>query len=139
MERKPTEHIKWSDEFSVNVDLIDRQHKEFVQVLNELYDVTMSQGSSKTINDVFKMLDLYTNYHFATEEKYFDEFNFEGSEEHKEAHRAFVQRLGDFKARHDKGEDIVLELLDTTEDWLVNHLAYYDKKYTECFNEHGLK
>lgn len=30
------------------------------------------------------------------------------------------------------------ELLDLLEDWLVDHLAVMDKKYTACFNEHGL-
>jgi hemerythrin-like metal-binding protein len=132
-------HIDWSDEFSVHVELIDRQHKEFVKVLNELYDCTLIPGRSKDVPDIFRRLDQYVTYHFSTEEKYFDEFKYEDSVDHKNAHQGFITKLNEYKDRYEKGEDIVLELLDFTEDWLVYHLAYYDKKYTKCFNEHGLK
>jgi len=35
----------------------------------------------------------YGNFHFATEEKYFDEFNYEDTEEHKKRHQEFRDKL----------------------------------------------
>jgi len=130
--------IEWKEEYSVNVKIIDEQHKHFVGILNKLYEAVQG-GKEEKLPEIIDELVSYAKVHFATEEKYFDEFDFEGSAEHKEEHKKLTARVGEFLAR--KNEDplkVSYELLDFLEDWLVHHLAELDKKYTSCFNEHGL-
>ena len=78
--------------------------------------------------------------HFATEEKYFDEFKYEGAEEHKAEHRKLEKSVADMQKRAKAGDlTFTVELLDFFEDWLIKHLAEMDQKYVKCFNEHGLR
>lgn len=131
--------IQWSEEHSVNVKEIDDQHKKFIEILNEFYDA-ITKGSGR--GELDKLLDKITEYaswHFSTEEGYFDEFKYEGSEEHKKEHQKIKDRISAFK--HKKGTNEIeyySDLIDFLEEWLVDHLDVMDKKYIECFNGHGL-
>jgi hemerythrin-like metal-binding protein len=130
--------IAWSSELSVNVKEIDEQHRYFVTILNKLYAASLSLGGQAKIPQLFMELGKYGTEHFSTEEKYFDKFNYAGAFEHKEAHKKFNAAIGQYAVRIKQGQDITLELLDFVENWLIDHLSSFDKKYTQCFNEHGL-
>lgn len=134
--------IPWDKEYSVNVVEIDDQHKYFIGLMNELYDVMLTKNSNKKIQEVFEKLVLYANVHFATEEKYFDQFNYELADEHKREHKKLTIKIEEFKNLYqEKPQDtfeITKDLIDFLENWLVDHLANQDKKYVECFNKNGL-
>lgn len=89
--------------------------------------------------DILRELRAYSEFHFTAEEKYFDQFNYEGAAEQKHEHEKFrrmIDLLGG-KIRKD-GTEATFELLDFLEDWFVVHIINLDKQYTKCFNEHGL-
>jgi methyl-accepting chemotaxis protein/hemerythrin len=130
--------IAWSNDLSVNVKVIDKQHQHFIEILNSLYNTVLIEGDQKVVDKMFKELKKYANYHFATEEKLFKKFAYPEAQEHIEAHQKLNQELKAFEARKKKGEDIVSDLLNFMEDWLVSHLNYMDKKYSQWFNDHGL-
>lgn len=131
--------IPWTSDLSVNVKEIDEQHKTFLGILNSLYELMMEPEASREIKDILRQLEAYTTFHFATEEKYFDKFNYEFAEEHKKEHRKLLVKMEEFNKRLDSEGSLVLSgLLDFLSDWLVGHLSNQDKKYTKCFNEHGL-
>lgn len=83
------EQIIWKPDYSVHVKEIDEQHQNFVHILDTLYDAIQKGETEKILNDTFAQLMRYKEFHFATEEKYFDEFNYEGAEVHKKAHQDF--------------------------------------------------
>jgi hemerythrin-like metal-binding protein len=133
--------FEWSDKLSVNVKEIDAQHKHFIEILNEVYDYVINKEVENVIKIGLVKLTDYAKVHFATEEKYFDMFNYEHAVEHKEAHRKLVAAINDFIKEKENTTDIymlTIDLIDLLEDWLVNHLGTMDKRYTKCFNEHGL-
>jgi hemerythrin len=131
--------IEWTEELSVNVKEIDDQHKHFVGLIDDLYSAIMSNKADNLLNGVIDDLVKYAGIHFDTEEKYFDKFQYEHGDEHKVAHSALTARVLEFS--NDKSENrtaLAMKLLDFLENWLVEHLEIHDKKYTKCFNEHGL-
>lgn len=124
---------------SVGVEEIDGQHKIFVGILSDLHDLLFRGATEPALSLLIKQLESYALFHFATEERYFDKFNYELADEHKKIHRDLENSIANFKLRLEKeGTDILRELLDFMEEWLVDHLEIQDKKYTACFNEHGL-
>lgn len=132
--------IPWSKDLSVNVKEIDEQHETFLTILNSLYLVLKKDDSDQEISNTLKQLLSYTNFHFATEEKYFDKFNYEFSDEHKKAHQDLKIEVGKFQKRFEaEGSQILFDLLDFLENWVVGHLIGHDKKYVNCFNENGLE
>lgn len=131
--------IIWDEAHSVNVKEIDDQHKYFINLLNEFYRYIAENKDRDFLGEnLVKLID-YAKEHFATEEKYFDLFNYENTVEHKEEHRQLENKVADFYQEFlENKKDISVEIIDFLEDWLVDHLDTQDKKYTKCFNEHGL-
>lgn len=131
--------FEWKEEYSVGVEMIDEQHKVFIGIINELYTAIMEKKEKIILDDVFKQLVAYTQFHFQTEERYFDEFQYEGSEEHKAAHKKLCDQIAELETKREGIMENPFELMDFLEDWLVDHIMGMDKKYGPCFNEHGLK
>lgn len=130
----------WNDEYLLGIKEIDSQHKIFVATLTELYEAIYSGKAANILNETFKKLTDYAKHHFATEEKYFDKFKYEGAEEHKNEHKKFKEKINSLakEIETDKTK-ISFELIDFLEDWLVEHVSTMDKKYVQCFKENGLK
>jgi hemerythrin len=126
----------WKEEYSVNVKQLDDQHKFFLGIMDKCYGAMQEKTEIRKI--IGELID-YAELHFKTEEKYFDEFHYSEAPEHKRAHQELRDKI---KLIISKDEidptQLALELLDFLEDWLVDHLANVDKKYSRCFNEHGL-
>lgn len=132
--------IKWDDSFSVNVAEIDGQHQKLVALINTLNDA-MRQGKGKDVLDktVAELIN-YAATHFKTEEKYFDQFGYPETEEHKKEHSDFVRKVSEFKKGMDERRlGLTIEVMDFLSHWLTNHIKGTDKKYSRFFNEKGLK
>lgn len=134
------EKIEWSDDLALGIAVIDEQHHHFVDLINEFYDALAAQKEHAVLGYYLATLSQYAEEHFATEEKYFQEFQYPQAAEHIEAHRDLSNRLNKLIADFDKGgQKVAAALLDFLTDWLENHLAKEDKKYVQCFHQHGLK
>lgn len=134
--------LNWSPQYSVGVKIIDDQHKEFMDTFNELYDALLNNEAEEKLAVTLKKLSDYAEYHFALEEKYFKDFDYDGAEEHIKQHDDFRAQLGEFKKHFFKENDLkqlALELVDLLENWLIKHVVETDQKYVACFKEHGLE
>ncbi len=131
--------IKWDDNFSVKVKEIDEQHKKLVEMINALHDA-MSEGKSKEIlSDIIQKMIEYTDFHFKTEEKYFDKFDYPDSKKHKAEHINFVQKVTEFHDGYKSGKVFLsIEVMDFLKNWLHSHITGSDKNYTSFFNSKGL-
>ena len=134
--------ILWRDEYSVNVKLIDDQHKHFIDILNEVIGCIPPAHGEKNLGLLIEQLSEHIDVHFETEESYFDQFhctNIE-EEEHRKRHQEFRERVADLKQRYADGQtDLVMEIVSMMGDWIVHHIMTYDKRYVSCFNEHGVR
>jgi hemerythrin-like metal-binding protein len=137
---KKRERFVWKDEYSVNVHEIDEQHKQILEIINHLMDIISElPKKEEDIKNVIHDLVVYKTNHFATEDKYFHRFNYEGTVEHKIAHKRFDEKM-DTLARKYKKDAVghAFALIDFLEDWFISHIMRTDHKYITFFNEHGL-
>ena len=131
--------FKWDDSLSVQIPEIDNQHQKLIEIINSLYDAFMNQALSERVNEIIKDLTDYAGYHFTTEEKYFDRFNYEKTQEHKKEHKDFVNKLEDFKAKADRNpKALTYEMMTFLRNWLQDHIKGTDRQYVECFKSNGL-
>ena len=132
--------FEWKDEYAFGIQIIDDQHKKFVETLNKLHDAIVSDQTKEMLSGIFWDLSEYAVFHFNTEEMYFEEFGYEGAEDHKKHHREFREKMIEFQNQYNEGKaSISIDLMKFLEDWLTNHLRDVDAKYVQCFKEHGLK
>jgi hemerythrin len=132
--------IQWNEALSVQVAEIDGQHKRLIAMIGEL-DGAMREGKGRDVmGKIVNGLIGYTGTHFATEEKYFDQFGYPEADSHKAEHRNFVQKVSEFKAGFEAGRlGLSIQVMDFLSDWLKGHISGTDKKYAPFFKEKGLK
>lgn len=138
IELKPK--LEWEEKYSVGVLEIDSQHKKLFAVINELIDIIGGRFEQEAVAKVIGELLEYKKIHFATEEKYFEKFSYEGATEHIKKHQEFGEKLAFVQAEYK--DDLInfsFALIEFLEDWLIDHLMNEDQKYKECFAASGLK
>jgi len=137
--QQDSKQLMWKDEYSVGVKEIDDQHKELFVIINHLIEVINAIPREEEVAAILGKIVEYKIAHFATEEKYFHEFGFEGTAEHEEAHQTFNEKLAETQAAF-QGDTMgfAFAAVDFLEDWLIEHLMTMDQKYKQCFSEHGL-
>jgi len=132
--------IKWDDNLSVNVAEIDGQHRGLIAMINELHDAMKTGKGRDIMEKIVNSLVVYAALHFRTEEKYFVEFGYPDTENHKMEHAAFVDKVSNFKDElEDRKLSLTIDMMDFLGDWLQHHIMGTDKKYTGFFNENGLR
>lgn len=131
--------ILWDESLGVNVKEIDTQHQKLIDLINELHDAMKGGKGKEVLQEILNGLADYTVYHFNTEEKYFAEFHYDKSVEHKGQHKEFVEKVVEFKKKFEADEvGLTIEIMHFLKDWTVEHIKGSDKEFTKCFNEHGL-
>ena len=129
--------IKWDNKFSVGYKVFDEQHIRLIEILNDVESLIKDKSIHNDLlydkmNVLFNELLDYTVYHFETEEKVFEQKDYENTEEHKEEHSIFIENVKEKVASFKLGEDerkVALEIYNTLLDWLMNHILGADKKY----------
>ncbi len=131
--------ILWDNTLMVNVGKIDNQHKTLIKTLNELYNVAQTSSDKEDLAPIFEELVKYTVEHFATEEKFMEEYRFPQFTAHKKEHEDLTAQVVAFKKDFDNGtETISFELLDFLRKWLTHHIIITDKGYSAFLNGKGV-
>ena len=132
--------VEWRDEYSVDIQEIDEQHKCLVNIMNELYTALVNKSDRDLVADVLDKLIEYTKVHFAVEETLMRIFHYEDYEAHKAIHDDIVAKVLDYHGQFQAGNDKVgMELLMFLKEWLFDHINKVDKAYTKTFHKAGVK
>jgi hemerythrin len=132
--------IQWNETLSVSIAEIDRQHQKLVGMINDLNDEMRKGRGKEILGKIVNELIGYSVTHFKMEEKYFDQFGYPDTENHKAAHADFIQKVTEFKNDFSTGKKgLTIEIMDFLSDWLQKHIKGTDKKYVPFLQEKGLK
>ncbi|PWR75324.1 bacteriohemerythrin [Methanospirillum stamsii] len=131
--------MKWSEDLSVHISEIDEQHKNLINLINSLHEAMLERKGKEIMGDILDKLAAYTVYHFSTEEKYMNQFEYIGLLSHKKEHDAFVSKVESFIADYQANKlGISMEVMSFLKNWVSNHIKGTDKKYSETFQKNGL-
>jgi len=124
--------VIWNDSFSVGVASIDDQHKVLVTMINELFEAC-KQGvmeADMAFLEIIKGALDYAETHFADEEDLLYEANYPHLDEQKDQHETFVAEVQKTIEEFEAGNLEPIYLARFLKNWLLNHIAVFDKKYT---------
>ena len=121
-------YLKWTKDLDTGIDVIDGQHRQIVDYINQLHDAKVTENEqviSKVLGDTIE----YTVSHFGFEETLLEDAGYEFIRPHKKVHELFIKRINEYKQRFDSGEDVAEELLDLLSRWLFSHIRNDDAAY----------
>jgi hemerythrin len=131
--------ISWSDALAVNIKELDDQHKCLIELVNKLHDSMKAGQGNAVIGPILSDLLSYTSFHFATEEKYFQQYGYPEFPRHKREHDELTQKTKALNASYRQGKlTITLDVMTFLKDWLSNHILVSDKKYSSFLGSRGL-
>ncbi len=130
--------IDWSDDYSVKVQSIDKQHQKLVELINSLHSA-MKQGKGKeAIEIVIRDLISYTKVHFAHEESLMEKYSYPGFLKHKAVHDELVKQVMEIEKNFREGKTIISQdILNFLKRWLVDHILAADKQYSSLLTGKG--
>ncbi len=132
--------VTWNEDLSVNVAQIDLQHKELINMINDLHEAMKQRRAKDVLRKIIDGLINYTAKHFKLEEDYFAQFDYPETAHHKREHAAFVQKVTEFSVDFENGKkSLTIEVMKFLGDWMQKHIKGTDQKYTQFFNAKGLK
>lgn len=132
---------QWEAKYSVDIEVIDHQHKRLIEYINELSMASAYRSfeNRQRVQDVLVKLVDYTISHFSFEEELMEEAGYPMLAPHIKVHEAFVNRVAFFKQRFEDGEDISKQLTMDLQMWLVNHIQQDDADYKDIVKKALLK
>ena len=134
-----TDLIQWSDQFSVNIQEIDEQHKVLVDLLNQLHNAIREHHGRATSREILNRLAEYTRTHFLLEESLMRLTHYPGFDIHKKQHQELMQQVDTLQQKVDKEKvAISFELLHFLRNWLIQHINDSDKRFGAHFDKVGL-
>lgn len=133
--------ITWKEAYNLGILEIDPQHQKLIGIINKLYSAMQASTEKAEMKTILNELADYADYHFSTEEKHFEEFNYIDKVEHTNSHNAYKEKIAQFSKEYEANESNTLpfDLMDYLGGWWTGHILGEDRKYVGCFHEHGLK
>ena len=135
--------ISWKEEYELGISEIDEQHKKMLSIINDLHDLMglEEKAEQDNIDKIIKEMEDYAIYHFKTEEKYFQLFDYENNESHTAIHNQYVEKVNNWRERYDDGKDpaIFFEIFNYLQDWWIWHICHTDRDYVPFMRANGVE
>lgn len=133
--------ILWMESYSVGVPSIDDQHKQLIELNNQLFHAIMEDRGRDVVLDVLGELAEYATRHFSHEEDLLNEYGFDPAllSEHVAEHRSLTEQVQDYLQGADQQSSLDLVVYDFLRDWTTNHLKETDSKYANFLQRHGVR
>lgn len=130
--------MKWSENLSVGVELIDSEHKTLINAINDLFDACGKGLGRKKVSETLAFLQNYVVTHFSDEEKLQKECGYPDYINHKKLHTEFIANVDKYSKRLEtEGTSIALvaDFNGFVSNWLIYHISREDKKIGQFINQ----
>ena len=123
--------MTWSESYTVNSYALDTQHRKLFALVNDLHDAIQEERSKAIIGASLDALLAFAKTHFRDEENLLAKLKYYDLAFQKDEHNAFLVKIAGFQAQHNSGRiALSMPMLDYLKNWLLNHIAKEDKKYS---------
>lgn len=134
------QEIEWNDAYSLNVPIIDEEHKKFIKIVNKVIRISNQQvNNNEELAIVLYEMTMYALSHFKTEEKCMRRSEYAEFQLHKNEHNDFIKKTVGFCNRTMDGDyEIIDDLLDYLRLWLDHHIQGTDKNFASFLCRNGI-
>ena len=121
--------LAWRSEFSVGVPAVDFEHRELIELINEMHDSLGGEAEPEDIVDFLGEVYAKIASHFALEERIMRERGYDDFAEHKADHGRLLEEIRDIM------DEVELEgvfdeqtLAERLQTWFGDHFRTKDAR-----------
>lgn len=127
--------LEWKEEYSIGVDVIDKEHKRLFKIVNKLLAFGGEEKKSQwACQEGIKYFKEHAMKHFTDEENYMMSVDYKGYETHKHIHDDFRKKtlpaLEEELKRTDYAPEAVDHFIGVCTGWLIGHTLTEDRAIT---------
>jgi hemerythrin len=128
--------FEWHDEYSIGVDEVDVQHRRFLTLLKEIYEVSAQTTERRDVSRLLDELMRYVRFHLGSEELLMEAYAYPKHLEQKSEHAQLIKELERQvdEIRSNRGH--VNSLLFHLMKWFVNHDSHADQEFGDYVKKH---
>lgn len=129
----------WSDTYSVKIGVIDMQHKNLANIINELHQAMVGgQGKQQVVKGLSNPIK-YTQIHFKTEENFMVSHQYPDYMNHKTEHDRLTKTAREFQDKFQRNEvGLTIDVMEFLKNWLSKHILGSDQRYAPFLNAQGV-
>jgi hemerythrin len=131
--------IEWTDRYSVGVAKMDAQHRQLIDVLNELHKAMATARAGEVLPGLLARLAQYAGAHLAEEERLLRTHGYPTYAQHKQQHEDYLTKVKGFQKQVTTGQTSAsIALLSFLREWWTTHILNVDREYAGFLNAKGV-
>lgn len=132
--------IAWRESFEIGIESVDHEHRELIELINELHDGLGRGATRETVADFLGEIHARISAHFALEERVMRELEYDEYAEHKEDHETLLDDIRDIMDAFDESghTDFEAGLGEQLQTWFGEHFRTKDARLHTFLDERGL-
>ena len=130
----------WNDNMVVGVKAMDDDHKQLVDIVNELTEGVVSGQELKAVGVILERLIQSTKDHLTREECLLVQNDYPVKKQHHREHDLLIKKILIAQANFRMGSTHVLsdDVIQFVQNWLSGHIQGSDKEYGPFLNAKGI-
>jgi hemerythrin len=130
----------WSEKYRVGIAFADVQHKQLVDLINLLHQGLQEGKARVEIGKILERLILYTNAHFAAEEKVLQNCGYPDFLAHHTEHECLAYAVMEFYQELMRHEiEMTAQAVDFLKGWLGKEILDFDLKFAPFLMGKGVR
>ena len=137
--------LEWQHDWSLGIEIIDRQHRQLAVMFNKIAELYLNNGgqtdSEQRSNQLHEQLKIFyekVREHFNDEEDLMLKANYPGHTEHAREHLMLRAELKQYIRHIEEGLDhINIGTLNSLKVWFISHIISSDKEFADFLQVHS--
>lgn len=133
--------IKWNEGLNLGIKPIDDDHKQILEIINELTLAISNEEEQEVMEGIFQKLQNYIQKHFHKEEALLKDVESSKLKEHIKQHQDFAKKIPELKEKF-SSKDNQLDAQEVSfylTDWLFNHIIEEDAQVIDHLKKENIQ
>lgn len=129
--------LQWKDSYSVGIAAVDHEHREMIDLINRLHDALTAGAGALTVAGFLGEIYKAISAHFALEERFMREHDYDQLKEHKQDHERLLDEIRDIMESYEADPAGSSRRLSAQlEAWFTIHSKTHDSRLHHRLGDH---
>jgi hemerythrin len=131
--------IEWKSHYSVGVEAVDHEHRELIDLINELHESLIAGAAKPDVTAFLGEIFRGVSAHFALEERFMRDHRYDHFDQHKRAHEQLLEEIRDIMENYEADPGgASRQLSKRLDDWFTLHFKTHDARLHHRLGNHDL-